>query len=717
MAEDTKRKSWQVPAWQPRPSQDLFTWAKQQVDDGTEYLEMEPGYAQLEESIRIIAGTPAAPLAAKQSDGKYSKVQTNRLKRNLREMVNALSDIRYTPGYHSDANETQRQAELLNRVAYSWYVNRFIDRKIHKAVQWMSICPRGWLEICYRQIPGERGRRVIDVIPHSGMDVVMTGVPESGDHQEAYTVTIIKDLPVYLAHALWPEHQSKLRPDRETPRGWVEKIKGAAKQILSDVFSNEPQAASAKNPTVRLYYQYVLDLSINTSGKTMKMGYVSQKQRTQNPSGGAPVETMVDVETPWSYDVPSVGQPIPTGYDTNGQAVYRLANEEDARIFPGRRLIVFSESETIYDGPMFDWHGKVPLVKFSADAWPFGEFSMVHDVANIHDTINEMERITHQTARNRFDPTLLYNMRAFDRSKAKSLRSDVQGQRVGYNGSEAQGDNVVRPLFPQSFNTIDGWFQEFVKYLQDAEDYQMGVRDVSAMAKMRVGASADSLEKLMELAGPIVKGISRDMERSMRDLAEMFKYLVCQYMTTSSIMQIVGVDGITPENFDYDPGNLVPSHLPGEDKAKPSVYSRQQRAKWLCDHIPFMITPNTMHDIVTTQMKLVYLQLYRAGFPIDPWTIAEAMRIGGFGKKPENTNSILDRFFAWQKMQIEAKAELSQEAQELMGDGGGDTPPNAPGIGPHGGHKGTGGRPPSAQSAPRLATKDQGSRVTVRESK
>jgi hypothetical protein len=693
---DENRVQWQVPEYGKADKATVRAWSQRQVEDGKQYWESNPGYEQLEESIRILSGRSDERLAAKQKNGQYSKLQTNRLKRNLREMVNALSDVRFTPGYHSDANEWQGQATLLNRMAASWYIDRFIDRKIKGAVQWMAISPCGWLEIQYRQIPGERGMQEIDCIPHAAFDIVMTGVPESGDHQEAYTVTIIKDVPVFLAHAMWPDDQDKLTPDRESPRGWVEKIK----DVFDQVFSEGPQKATAKNPTVRLYYQYVLDLSVNRSGAEMKMGFA------KNPQSG-----VADVETPWSYTVPSVGQMRKNGYDQNGTPTFQPAEVKHCRMFPGRRLIVFTERDSIYDGPSFDWHGKVPVVKLCADQWPFADFSMVHDVAPIHEAVTELERIAHQTARNRFWPTLLYNLKSIAREKAKALRTDISGQRVGYN-PEADKE-PVKTLLPHNFYTIEEWYQNMVKDLREQEDYQMGVRDISALAKLRIGAAPDSLEKALEAAGPIVKGISRDMERSMRDLAEMYKFYVFQYKTTRHIIQVVGVDGATPENYDWDPGNLIPSHLPGESVDKPSIYTKMERARYIAEHVKFFITPNTMHEIVQTSTKLLYLQLMRGGFPISWWDMAEVMHLPNFGKKPEGTNSMLERFFAQKKMELEFKASLSAEAQALMEQDGGISDA----TGPAGGQKGTGGRAPSGQAMPRLAQKDGGTRTTVRESR
>lgn len=704
MAEEKKLKSWQCPKYGSN-LREVRDWAKQQVDDGIDYQRAEPGFEQLEESVRILSGYPDKPLAEKQRDLRYSKLNPNRLKRNLREMVNSLAEIRYIPGYSSNNNDLHDQAETLNKRSQFWYFDSFADLKLKKAIQWMAIGPRGWIEIAYRRMPGERSRCDIDLIPHSFADVVCTGMTESGDHQEAYTVTIIKDLPPYLAHSLFPEHQGELTPDRETPTGWFEKMRDKLREVTQDVFAAEPVKQTAKNPTIRLYYQFVLDLSVSRTKDIMKMGYARVKQ----PDG-----TYKQEETAWSYEVPFVGSMMPTGYDDKGEKTYRVAKPEDCRIFPGRRCIVFSDkagSEALYDGPFWDWHGRVPLIKLTADSWPFGDFSMVHDVANLHETISEVSRITHQMIRNRYNPSLKYNSRAIARNDAKSIRTDVTGQRIGYNGTEGSGDQVVTSLLPKEFYTLDASVFQFVKELVETEDYQMGVRDVSAISKMKTGANPDALEKMLELAGPIVKGISRDMERSMRDLADMFKYNVIQYDTTPKLMRIIGIDGITPENFDFQPGNLIPSHMPGENKDRPSSFTKQQRAHFIADHISFIILPGTMHQIVQTAQKLVFLQLWKMGFPIDPWTLGEVLNIGNVGKVPTGANTIIEKWMAWQKMQIEFKASLQAEAEQLSGGGEEGGGGNTPGLGPHGGQKGTGGRPSSDQTPPKLQQKGDGRTV------
>lgn len=697
MSDKDKRRSWQVPKYPCTDKKELRQFLKQNVEDGIGYLEASPGYCQLQESIRILSGKADDKLANEQDKKNYSKTQTNRLKRNIREMVNSLAEIRYNPGFHSSSKDTFDLAEVLNKYGEYWYNKEFIDLQVKKAIQWAAISPCGWLEICYREIPGTRGERRVDLIPMGWFDVVMTGVPDDGDHQQAYTVTTIKDLPMYQAHALFPEFQKWLAPDRESPRGWVERIKQKAKEVVNDVFDTTPDTTTAKNPTCRIYYQYIIDLSINRTKSAMKMGYEKKK----NPETGIEEE----VETPWSYIVPFVGQMIPTGLVDRPM---RVAEPRDCRIFPGRRLIIGTERQNgphegiMYDGPMWDWHGKAPLIKFCADEWVFGEFSMVHDVVPIHEAINEIDRISHQTLRNRFNPTMGYNNRAIDRGKAKAVDLRVQGDRIGFNGQEAADiSKAMGPLVPASFNVIEPWVEAFRKYLDDAEDYQMGVRNFEALAKIKTAGASDETQKLLDAAGPIVKGISRDMERSMRDLADMFKYMVIQYIDTPKLMAVLGPDSITPVNYDYEPGNLIPAHLPGENKSGKSIFTKMDRAHWAAQHAEFIILPGHLHQITQMSHKLMIMQAAKMGLPISWWTLNERLSLGlNLGPRPGNTD--IEAWFAQQKMMLEFKASLSAEAQALQGD----EPPHA------GGDKKQGGRPNTDQKEPKQAMKGDGRPLT-----
>jgi len=201
--------------------------------------------------------------------------------------------------------------------------------------------------------------------------------------------------------------------------------------------------------------------------------------------------------------------------------------------------------------------------------------------------------------------------------------------------------------------------------------------------------------------------MSRSMEPPMRDLGVMVKYLICQYYTTSRVMQWIGAENVAPEVFDFDPSSLIPSHLPGEATDTESPTDKIVRARVFADNLRFFITPNSLHEITQMAMKLGLIQLRKAGIMIDSQTIAEAWQIPNFGQIDGNT--VIERFRNEKEMELELAARM----KELAGGLGLGGPPGAPGAG----GKKPEGRPPSGNAPPKLKDKPTEARSTITESK
>ncbi len=186
------------------------------------------------------------------------------------------------------------------------------------------------------------------------------------------------------------------------------------------------------------------------------------------------------------------------------------------------------------------------------------------------------------------------------------------------------------------------------------------------------------------------------MERSFRDLAEMLKFLIIQFMTTPRLMQYVGADGIAPEVFDYAPDMIIPSHLPGEQTVDafgnpvPSTASVYERAKNFARNIRTFTTPHSMHYIAQAQRKLNLLALLGKGVPVDPSTIATEFDLPNWGTIEGST--IKEKVFNYMKDQLVQEAEIMKlkAALGLMPPPG-EGPPGKPGPKP--GQPGS-GRPP-----------------------
>ena len=130
--------------------------------------------------------------------------------------------------------------------------------------------------------------------------------------------------------------------------------------------------------------------------------------------------------------------------------------------------------------------------------------------------------------------------------------------------------------------------------------------------------------------GPTVMGTSRSMERGFRDLAEMLKFLVIQYMPTRTLIDYLGTDGIPATVFDYAPDMVIPSHMPGEQTVDPmgqpvpTSTDVLTRAKTFARNLRTFMTPHSMHYIAQAKQRLDTLALLGKGVPVDPSAVPAA---------------------------------------------------------------------------------------------
>ena len=202
----------------------------------------------------------------------------------------------------------------------------------------------------------------------------------------------------------------------------------------------------------------------------------------------------------------------------------------------------------------------------------------------------------------------------------------------------------------------------------------------------------------------------------------MWKGLALQFYTTARVVEVIGADGIIAEEFPYKPEEMIPSHMPGEDTVEPSSYSTPERARHHVRSFQFKVTPNSMNQITQTSRKLLILQLWRSGFPIDPWTVGEHLDVD-MGKVPADATTIMERWVAWQRMKVEQAADAMELMEKLKQQMGGEQVAGqmggAEGAEGMGGGQGAGnasgnpgqagpGRPPSGQVAPSIETRSDG---------
>jgi hypothetical protein len=540
---------------------------------------------------------------------------------------------------------------MLNKLLINWYQSTFSDIEIKKCLQYAGVFGTGYIGPDWKSNYWVRGRGEIVLKVYSPEDVLPVQLPADNDLQRAYGVSLREAVPINLARAMFPTMAGKIIPDRQSPSGLrrgLTRLKSYLSPVLNRFAADQRpnRTADTSFPVVDIYQTYLLDLSVNEGPDELVMG---------------------EPGTSWSYVVPVLGSNIPDGTNPDGTPRFRKASPEDAMIYPFRRLITWCNSGILRDDTSYWWHGMVPIVKMSFDewAWEFLGYSMTRDLDSIEQSTNTIRRAIDDSANARLRPPMMFDDRTLSKSLVESVDTRVPGQAVGVDFTV--GDRPMRPILEPQYYDVPPWILEVVKGNDESQKYLSGVQDFSALAKAQQIPSSDTVEKIMEMAGPIVTSISRNMEAALGQLGEMIKCMFFQFYTAKRRIQILGKDGITPLDTSYfTPDKLTPSHMPGEAKDRSSAFTDVARARMAMGSIYFKITPNSLHQITQMTRKLLYIQLQKAGIPIDPWTMAEINDIPNFGQPPDGTTTVFQRWVAFEKIKGELSASIQANAQLIM---------------------------------------------------
>lgn len=667
--------------WQPpshlKSGRERWQWTEDIILDGERWLQAQPFWTDLVRAEEIIKGKEMD-----RADENRSSLTSNRLKRIGREMVATCADVRYPADiWTSDNAAYAHEQEMFSKVARAvWYEAR-APYSFRKLTQWSMLGGTGYYWPVWRRQnlvdPQSMGFSFLEFGPR---DVVPFQINRK-DWQRTYAVTMIQTVPLYEAHALFPEFQDRLKP---ISKRRLQSNVVSARMAFLESLAGRPGFGSWTEQLCEIRYTLIHDLSINDTGMPLPMG----------PPGAS-----------WSYVVPSLGDVIPADDLKGGQRYMRPATIDDCRLYPNMRLIITGSGPVVpmYDGPNWDWHGKLPP-RFCSDDWVTEDMglSLFRDVFDLERTRQFTERACDMKIKAQMDPGLMYDQEKINPGTAEEIDPWEMRKRLGVDGDV---DKVLSTIVPPEWYKLGDEPFKWLEYCDKSQDYYLGVNQMSQLAQAKVSTSGDGAEDLLKLAGPIVRDICAGMETPFADVLEMEKYQILQNCTTARVMSYVGPDGVASETFDFDPASIIPSHMPGEDASTSSKFSRMERAKTFARNLRLTPTPGYLHGIPQTQQKLLLLQGWRAGFPIDPARIAKVYGI-------ENWENDFAKWCEFKEKELEFAARMKIEGASLLPPGAAPAP--TPGAG--GGKKP--GRPPSGHKPPAARTKGsaEGPRATITES-
>lgn len=627
--------------------QHVLGWMMDAVQEADSFVKAQDGYDRIEPCLKSIMGTDK-PLKPK----GLSTVTSNELGRAFAVLAADLTDIKpfwdvrtINPKYEDHARNGKKLSE-------AWFLGQQIDQKFNIAIKYALVAGSGFLHMVWNPDTQD-----LDAIPVDPRDVLPIRPSSNYTIQDALGVVIRNERSVNYVRSRFPHKATYIKADRDGSASalvggkTVSKMMQFIKRSPLDIARSMGKAVSnmpGGMPVVDLYHAYIRDDSVNETSSPVEVGDFED-----GPDGGRRALNN------WSYVV-QPGDPL----------------------YPGKRMIIFTKSCVIYDGPNIYWHGMFPVSKLTLDPIPgswLGKAPM-WDAQPLQDSLDEALRAIDDHMKKVLRPPVWGDKTSIAESELRKIDPRREGQRWRSNPA-GKGVNIVE------IPPLDPIFQWAVEYYTDRINALTGVQDISSMMGMGQVPEGETIDKIVQAMTPAVRARSRSLELFMREFGMMFMHNAAQWYTIKRRLQILGPTGLTVEDFDFDPDSLIPAFVESdygpEGTLKPERYNnprpRRDRAREHMRQFSIQIAPGSLLNSSETKDKLMYLQLARMNF-IDLWTLHEKLGIPNMGEAPPGT--IPERLAAYAQMMA---------------------PPPMPG-GPEGGPSGgsTPGPKPTAQQNPQL---------------
>lgn len=587
----------------------VLGWATEAIAEGEAFLKSQKGFDKVQVSIdRVMGDYHADTIPAGLSD-----IVDNRLGKVALDLAASLTDIKPFWEYRTFNHAFDQQADMLGKLSSSWWTGRAIDMRFCDVIKYSEVAGSGYSHLLYNEqitdldMVAEDPRDVLPIRPSSNISV-----------QDCFGLLIRRERTVNYVKARYPKVASLIRPDRDA--SFTSRITAQADQLLAKLnmssgfmenlwasLGGRPKATMSV-PSCDVFQCYVRDPSVNESGRRVWVGEGS-------PDGNHPN---------WSYWV-DPGDPL----------------------YPRLRTLVFTRTAILRDGPSIYWHGLIPCPKLTLDPWPWSWMGkpLLLDLLPLQQELNRLLRGTSDHNQKAFRPDLITDRNSMSRAAVQNIDTRRAGLKLRVTG--VGGNQAQMPATPP----LDRSVPETIKFLIDEMETLSGVRDLSQMMRLGQLPSAETVEKMLESMTPTVRLRSRVMEAYLREFALITASNFFQFYDTARRVAALGPDGLTFEDFDYDPGTMIPQFVNAKDEAAYKsgpggvIRPRGERAREFLRQFTYHIAPGSLLASSEVTQKLLYLQLMRGGV-VDIWTALDKLGIPNVGAPPNGANTITERLMA-----------------------------------------------------------------------
>lgn len=568
----------------------ILEWCNERLKRGIKFIESQVGYEKISRTLDEIFSFEKSTAASYIPGPRpLSSTKANFLPKISEDLTADLTDTRPFWNYTSTNPRYQEQCANSNKIARKWYNRRLIALRLADVIKTSTYAATGVAHLYYSRsldemvLEDEDPRNVFPIDP-----------PSYHSFQDAVGVILRRPrTPEWCRE----EFNKVVKPDaggQGTFFGWLQRIvEGPGERGGPLAKKSKADQQIPGTETVFVNTMYLRDKRKNETGRTVRMG----PWKDDKPS------------TPWSYEVKPGG-----------------------KLYPFNRMIVWGGGVLMYDGPSPYWHGQFPVIKITLNPWSRSWFGKapLWDCLPLNTSINNNLRVIDDHAQQVAQPGATAD-RNVSKAEFNKFNTRSPGYKIKTNMASGKGIVVNNPP------PLDAVIWEVIKWCQDVMQKLSGTADPSAMAALAQIPSDDTIDTLMKAMTPGIRLRSRILEGAYTELAEQFLYCIFEFDTITKRLALLGPSAVTAEDYDYDPGTMIPDDMPdggpgdiGEQGLGVSgPRPLHARARAMLQSMACEFDPSSLLNSAAQQELMKYFMMAKMGY-ISVFTLAEKMGIQNY---------------------------------------------------------------------------------------
>jgi hypothetical protein len=539
----------------------IMQWREAARDEAIATAQLHPEYSETQKYIDFLEGRQSAP----GRPAYKSRFFDNRMGEARYDNLSVLTDIRPTIAVRSEVEAYAKQAKIAERVIQGSWQKEHFDLALVSAVDHALLGTGYWkIGAC---MPGKM------IVTPCGMDSVLPIQPgRTIQASAAVLYRTYKGIQYY--QSIWPDksiglereavatnlsmsNNQYVRPGHITEVTWSA-LSPQMRYHLGVRSVRKPASSKSVFPVIQLEEYWIDDPDINDSPNTLLVRDPGIKMSEHNY---------------WYYVKPR------------------------QRVWPRKRLLVMAGDRIMYDGPAPYWHGMYPFAQLSLNpvVWAPGGLSKYRSQIPLNQAINEIGGSSMDVIRKALNPPVMTRENAVRPASWKAFYPDKPGEKLRMTSISNPATDVRfmdPPVLPPYVYAM------LAQYLIPTFDRRSGRMDVGALGRKNQVPGGDTIEQMRDTLQTSFRLEARFIEAFLMDAGTIAVSNIFQFYTAKQRLWTLGADGMTWEDFDYDPGTMVPATMPKEDHWK---------------LFPIAIAQGSLHGASKDRAKQISISLFRLG--------------------------------------------------------------------------------------------------------